>query len=152
MLGSPDNQALYDEAQAYDDLIDEASALALGDLTFVPERIPPLPDGTELIGDDIAESEAWLLALDGHWFRCSVTCRLGRAGPPILSIGDAAEDIRGGMSGSPVLSPDGRAIGVVSHSFGDVGVGGRNREGASFYLRACLPNWLTGHGEPEDGA
>ncbi len=55
-----------------------------------------------------AVSEARMLSLDGEWF----ACRIGSAGR-CLWFEDTAQPIRGGMSGSPILLPDGSAIGVV---------------------------------------
>jgi hypothetical protein len=140
VLGSPDGQELYDEAVAYAALVEAAVPLKLGTLSFAPVR---LPDGTEIRSISIAESDAWLLALSGHWFSCRVTSR-GRS----LHISGAAEGIRGGMSGSPIIGPDGRAIGVVCTSGGVVKPGqpdtGDYRErGPNPFLAANLPGWLV---------
>jgi hypothetical protein len=50
-----------------------------------------------------------------------------------LWISDAAEGIRGGMSGSPIVAPNGRAIGVVCTS----------EDGPNPFLPANLPGWLV---------
>jgi hypothetical protein len=52
---------------------------------------------------------ARLLSLDGAWHHCALRQR-GKS----LWIEDAAEGIRGGMSGSPILADDETAIGLVS--------------------------------------
>jgi Trypsin-like peptidase domain len=141
VLCSPDSQELSEEADAYDALVEAAVPLAIGTLSFTIPR-HSLPDGTEFPGQAEAESEAWLLALNGHWFRCRVKSIEGRS----LHISDAAEDIRGGMSGSPIVAPDGRAIGIVCISGGLDG----NREdahregGPNPFLPANLPGWLAG--------
>jgi hypothetical protein len=55
------------------------------------------------------------------------------------SVHDAAQDIVGGMSGSPILTQDGSAIGVVVTSTGDQREGGPNPR-----LASSLPGWLLG--------
>jgi hypothetical protein len=51
-MRSPDDQELYDEASAYNDLMDAATPLAIAD---APEKGP-----------------GYLLSLDGEWFECQV--------------------------------------------------------------------------------
>ena len=63
-----------------------------------------------------------------------------------LWIEKAAEGIQGGMSGSPILTPDGVAIGVVSVASGVV-VEGRTlgdpcEGGPNPLLSANLPGWV----------
>lgn len=89
VLGSPDNQALYDEALDYEALT---------------EDVPFLP-----IGEPVGNTAAWLLTLDGDWMKCVVRLPGGRA----IYIDDAEDDIEAGMSGSPILNHDGTAVGVV---------------------------------------
>jgi hypothetical protein len=63
-VGSPDHQALWKEAAAYDALVEETAVpLTLGSLPFTTAR-HTLPDGTEFF--DPAVGEARLLALSGH--------------------------------------------------------------------------------------
>jgi len=139
VLGSPDGQAFWEEAEAYDALVDAAVPLKLGTLSFKPER-HTLSDGTEITGFPYAESDAWLLSLGGQWFRCRVMSRRGLA----LQVSDAVEGIRGGMSGSPIIAPNGRAIGVVCTSSGLRDDGDDHREGGpNPYLPANLPGWLV---------
>jgi hypothetical protein len=149
VLGPVDVEELYDHAQAYEELVEAVDPLPLGSLTFGYRRHP----GRSLTVDGrkvkmkgfvdltpIAESDAWLLALDGHWFRCRVTSR-GRA----LWIREAEEDIRSGMSGSPIISPARKAVGVLctsSHLGGRLR--SRSREGGpNPFLAAQLPGWLA---------
>jgi len=146
VLGPVDGQELYDEAQAYDELVEARDPIPLGSLTFTYRRHEArnLPVGGKLVKvkgfvepTPIAEGDAWLLALDGRWFKCRVTTR-GRS----LWISDAKENIRGGMSGSPIVLPVGHAVGVVciSSSMG----GARSREGGpNPFLPAQLPGWLV---------
>jgi len=146
VLGPVDGQELYDKALAYEKLVEALDPLPLGSLNFgyrydkggrsvtVGSRryklkafVDPTP---------ITESDAWLPALDGHWFRCRVASR-GRS----LWISEAEEDVRGGMSGSPIISPARQAVGVVCIS---QQVGRRSREGGpNPLLAAQLPGWLA---------
>jgi hypothetical protein len=57
LIGSPDNQEMYEEAEAYEALTDAATALPIG---FLPSKFA-------------AELNGWLLSLDGAWFSCTVT-------------------------------------------------------------------------------
>jgi Trypsin-like peptidase domain len=122
VLGSPDNQALFEQAEAYDALMERA-ALAL-----------PIAEPADV--DDGANG--WLLTLDGRWAKCVV-----HAHPLALWIEKCVEGIRGGMSGSPILDGSGSAIGVVTVSGGspddlEAHTGG----GPSPRLTSCLPGWL----------
>jgi hypothetical protein len=117
VLGQPDNQALYEEADSYDAL--------LNDLT-------PLP-----IKDAPEKSRAWLLSLDGQWFECVAQ----HSGGP-LSITAATQGIRGGMSGSPIINDAGHAVGVLclgSGRDGDLATEG----GPNPRLACNLPAWLA---------
>jgi hypothetical protein len=95
LLGSPDNQEMYEEAEAYEALTDAATALPIG---FLPSKFA-------------AELNGWLLSLDGAWFSCTVNYR---------SDGglwtNATRAIEGGMSGSPIVADNGAAVGVLSCS------------------------------------
>jgi len=88
VLGEPDGQVLFDECEAYEALVDVAKPLAIGD--------PP------------NNGAAWLMSLDARWFRCAVKHNKGP-----LWLSNVAEEIAGGMSGSPIVADDGSAIGVV---------------------------------------
>jgi hypothetical protein len=141
VLGEPDGQELPDEAKAYRDLVDAAIPVPISKLRPVRTPITLSPDVT-ILGPPRAESDAWLLSLDGRWFRCEVTVT-GRS----LWIANASEAIIGGMSGSPILDSGGSAIGVVNVSNGfkteDGHELGRPREGGpNALLISCLPGWL----------
>jgi hypothetical protein len=76
---------------------------------------------------------AWMLSLDGRWTRCTAARRRGTR----IVILDAAEGIESGMSGSPVVSEHGLALGVI-------GTGGKvYPSGHQAYLRFDLPGWLA---------
>jgi Trypsin-like peptidase domain len=114
VLGCPDNQELWNEAEAYESLTESAEALAIAD---APEQ-----------------GHGWMLSLEGRWFRCAV--RYSRDGP--LWISDAEQRIAGGMSGSPIISDQGMAIGVVCLGGGQQYEGGPNPR-----LVRDLPRWLA---------
>jgi Trypsin-like peptidase domain len=116
VLGAPDSQDLYNECSKYQALVDE---------------LTPLP-----ISDFPAEASARLLSLENQWFGCKVR-HIGRA----LWIFDAATGIVGGMSGSPIIDDDGRAIGVLCTSAS--GPNEKHTEGGpNPRLVANLPGWL----------
>lgn len=135
VLCTPDEQALADEAADYKAVLEPTVALPVAGLTFVREPFT-LSDGTIILGPPRAESEAWLLSLDGRWFSCRVTSG-GRA----VWIAGAAEPIRGGMSGSPLVAPGGKAIGVVCVSASGLSFGDREG-GPNPELAAHLPAWI----------
>jgi hypothetical protein len=119
VLGPVDNQELPEQADAWESLMD----------TAVPFRIADAP----LAG--------WtsLYSLDGRWFPCRVERMAG--GP--LWLSEAAEAIRGGMSGSPVRNQEGRAIGVVAVSRGAGSDLDDHREGGpNPALTRNLQGWL----------
>jgi hypothetical protein len=88
VLAGPDNQELGDESDAYDELTGAAAVLPVADQT---------------------EGRAWMLSLRGNWFPCTVET----VGDFPFWITLARESIDAGMSGSPILSCTGDAIGVV---------------------------------------
>jgi hypothetical protein len=90
LLGPPDGQELYYEAEAYE--------------AFVDSRRPaPMSEAGE-------EGEAWLLSLENVWFRG----RFERIDWGPMWVSKLEGSIRGGMSGSPILNSEGAAIGVVN--------------------------------------
>ncbi len=89
VLGPPDCQDFYEESKAYDDLIEAESVTPL-------TVAPPAKKG-------------WLLSLDGVWFRCAIQHK--KFG--LLWLGELEGKIANGMSGSPIISTTGAAVGVV---------------------------------------
>jgi trypsin-like peptidase len=78
---------------------------------------------------------ALLLSLSNKWFACRVQHQVGG----MLWIENAAEDIVGGMSGSPIIAGDGTAIGIVCTSSGSTA----SREGGpNPGLMGNLPGWF----------
>lgn len=116
VLGSPDGQVLFDEAAAYDELVDSGGALAV-------ESAP-------------TQGRAYILALDGHWFGCAARHR----GGPIWLF-ETDEAIAGGMSGSPIVLEHGVAIGVMVTST-ESESRPKFEGGPQPNLMANLPGWL----------
>jgi hypothetical protein len=125
VLGQPDSQVLWEQAAAYGELVQAAIPIAIADM----------PQG----------GHAWLLSLDGRWFRCAVydSSQFRAAGDKPLLLQDAAEPIKGGMSGSPVVSPEGAAIGIMCCSSGTgLDVEEHTDGGMNPRLVDHLPGWL----------
>jgi hypothetical protein len=91
---------------------------------FVETR-PGLPVGC--VDMRRPECDAWMLSLTGEWFSCHVV-----ALPRALMIVSAAERTEDGMSGSPIVDDNGRAIGAVSSTTG----------ASQAQLASHLPGWL----------
>lgn len=90
VLGAPDNQAsqeMYEQAEAYEALVDVAPALRIGK----PRT-----------------GRGWILSLDGHWVPTPMKIH-----STLFGIALSTGPTEGGMSGSPILNDAGRAIGVV---------------------------------------
>jgi len=115
ILGRPDTQVLLDQAKAYDDFIDSHETITITTAAM--------------------EGRAWIFALDGHRFRCTVEHR----GRLLWTATD--EPVTEEMSGSPILSNDGTAIGVVSVS-SESGNIPRMHTGPDANLAAHLPAWF----------
>jgi hypothetical protein len=116
VLGQPDTQALGEQADAYDALL---------------EPVPPLKIATP-------GEEGWLLSLDGGWFRCAVQMIRN----PILVLTAMEGNFVGGMSGSPIVSAEGAAIGVACLGAED-GAGHQTEPvGPNPSLLGNLPGWL----------
>lgn len=88
VLGCPDGQELGDEADAYDELAENAPALRIGKARSGP---------------------GWVLSLDGQWTRTAVRVDSFIGGTSLSFNGPNAA----GMSGSPILNDSGRAVRVV---------------------------------------
>jgi hypothetical protein len=95
VLGCPEDQGLYCEILAYNKLVDSVRPLAITDASKMPGHTP-------------GKAAAYLLSLDGEWCKCTVE----RSGFD-LRIEDQGL-VAGGMSGSPLVSMKGKAIGLVS--------------------------------------
>jgi hypothetical protein len=116
VLGCPDNQALFDEANAYDELVEGAPALRIG---------------------NARSGRGWLLALSGkRWLQTTLSIFNGT----FLETGPTEP----GMSGSPILNDAGKAVGVVSIG-GETtteGIRENHRAGPQPILSRNLPAWM----------
>jgi hypothetical protein len=117
VLGPPDGQAGWDQA-AYETLVESATPLMIAD---APKKGP-----------------GWLLSLEGSWFECTVEHTGGRQ----LWITSTAKSIEGGMSGSPIISAEGAAIGMVCLSAEDPGGHAIPPHGPNPRLTGDLPGWV----------
>jgi hypothetical protein len=122
VLGVPDTQSFSDEVDAYLALLEHAT----------PFRITEAPDN----------GRGFLLSLEGEWFGCQVQWMKSIDGP--LWVSQLAQSIEGGMSGSPIVSEKGNAIGIVATSVMEKGKDAATDEfGASNpRLMRDLPLWL----------
>jgi len=107
VLGQPDNQALSDETDAYDELVEDMTTLAVADapaqgserLTFGERQVnKPTPRA----------GPARVLSLKGRWLQGHVERRGSR-----LKF-EPQKYFASGMSGSPIIDAAGAAIGIVS--------------------------------------
>jgi hypothetical protein len=118
ILGSPDNQELWQQATAYEMLMEAATPLSLGcyeagpvfmmsrDTTNLVSGVPRLPGMV-----------MWIPECDGP--------------------------IQGGMSGSPIVTLEGVAVSLVSLSSGTKDIEEHTECGPSPVLSDRLPAWLA---------
>jgi hypothetical protein len=118
VLDSPDGQVLYDESEAYETFMENRPTLRIGALM---EACP-----------------AWLLTLGGEWERCLVEPGIrGRS----LTVIDAIHGHAPGTSGSPILTEDGHAVGLISVG-SETGGKVQVRQPGQPVLTNDLPAWL----------
>jgi hypothetical protein len=117
VLGSPDNQELSKQADAYEALVEAATSLTVAEPPSQPisQEVAQLADMEKRFGQTRKvqrarrECPAFLLSLTKQWFACTV-----RHDPNgMLVVFNAVQEIAGGMSGSPIIAEDGTAIGIV---------------------------------------
>jgi hypothetical protein len=113
VLGPPNIPERSDQYEQYDILLDPLEPISIADAP--------------------AQTSAWLLSLDKRWCQCDVR----HDGGPLWLSG-AADGIREGMSGSPVLLSDGSAIGVCTAG----GLEALTEGGPNPRLMDNLPGWL----------
>ncbi len=121
VLGSPDGQVFWDDVAAYEELVDAAEPISITDL---PKR-RRAPTSVKSLAD-FPCARGWMFSLDGSWIECTVGHNRS-----MCWIEAGADKIQGGMSGSPILADDGRAMGVVVTT-----------EGPHPRLFDNLPGWL----------
>lgn len=145
VLGTPDDQALSDEADAYAAMVGAVTLFTISEPPSqpIPEEVARLIEVEKRFGTKQAahhrarrQCRAKLLSLKNEWFSCTVT----HVPNGMLSIHRAVDGVVSGMSGSPIIAEDGTAIGVVclgSSTPGDELGGGPNPR-----LMGNLPGWL----------
>jgi Trypsin-like peptidase domain len=106
-LGQPDNQALSDEADAYDQLLDGMETLVIADAPAQGSETLTFGD-TQVEHPTAGEGAARVLSLTGEWLEGRVQRRFSW-----LAFEPESYFV-GGMSGSPIMDANGAAIGVVS--------------------------------------
>jgi hypothetical protein len=106
VLGSPDEGQLWKKAATYTALVDACEPLE--------------------VAEAAEEGPVWMMSLEGPWYSCPARHR-GRG----LWVAGSSD---GGMSGSPIIDAEGRAVGVVC-------LGGA-AENLAPNLAADLPGWL----------
>jgi hypothetical protein len=117
VLGRPDDQVFFTQADAYNALIGDA----------LPLLVRRAQDG----------EQGWLFDVGGQfWFSGKVNII-----PPVLWI-TASQPIRGGMSGSPILGDDGKVMGVCCMSGGGENDETHYQGGPNASLTGNLPGWL----------
>jgi hypothetical protein len=117
VFAAPDGQELSDRCDEYETFT--RAAITIGK---PPAVIPPYQ------WDATPGTAAFVLSLEGEWQRCTV-----HNGGRFLRITNQRDNhIRGGMSGSPIITETGAAIGLIS-----TGDGAMNPS-----LMDCLPPWL----------
>lgn len=111
VLGASDDQDLSKEHDAYQRFMEPLTAFSIG-----AARLTPMMQQGE---------PGWVLSLSGQW----QPCEMSHFGGPIW-ICDDDKIIKGGMSGSPILSASGEAVCVIAS----------NR--AQVTLMNSLPIWI----------
>jgi hypothetical protein len=135
VLGPPDNQTFSDEADLYEEFTAALPPFAI---------TSPAPSGlwrgqdsdgsVRYFRSNPAPADAYVLSLAGKWKACK-TSHFG--GPLLIEPGNL---IKGGMSGSPLVSATGAALGVVST--GDATADRDSEADVANALAACVTNSL----------
>ena len=122
VVGVPDTETFSDEADGYRALLEYAT----------PFRITEAPEN----------GRGFLPSLEGEWFECRVEWMKKVDSP--LWVSKLAQSIEGGMSGSPIVSENGDAIGIVAAFAMEKGKdAAMDKFGASNpRLTRDLPPWL----------
>ena len=140
ILGTPETQEMFEEAEQYDELLQKALPLWVADVRLREEKLPDLvfAGKSSPYSRKTGEAPAWMFSLDGHPFRCTAHC--DEYGP--LWIEQSQADIVGGMSGSPIVADNGSAIGVLCTSAHRGGAASSREGGPNPRLATNLPGWF----------
>lgn len=125
VLGCLDNQTFYEEAEQYENFCENTPAINLC-MKYINRK-----PYNEL------EFNAYVYTHEGKW----ITVKAGFYGRPTGRLwADFSEPIKGGTSGSPIVTQDGELLGVVSSS-GESG--GIPTGGLQAHACCALPQWLV---------
>lgn len=131
VLTAADGQAIENADVEWESFMETVGSV---DLSY---DVPKYPDGMPR-----TEQRGWLLSLTGSWSSCKVAACTGELGNSVLWLEEASCGILGGMSGSPVLDDDGRAIGVLV--IGESKLSETSSQGGPQpRLSHALPSWLV---------
>jgi len=127
------------EALEYQKITEALPAIALAALPDLSGGKVPLGLWAERIRTEI---RAWALSLDGCWFECAMTYD-----GQLLRITKGAEHVVNSISGSPIITDDGAAIGLVSTIRTTAVDAALRNAGAKWETRSpglveSLPGWL----------
>jgi hypothetical protein len=118
VLGCPDDQECFHEAESYD----------------------VLTDGPVLRIEKARSGRGWMLSLNGHWIPTTLNVFSDGWGSSLW-----IDPTESGMSGSPILNGAGRAVGVVAVAAETLNASGQPENesaGPQPVLASELPGWL----------
>jgi Trypsin-like peptidase domain len=128
VLGGPDDQVLPEQWMIYlDQIVCDANAFTVGSPPLSHTVYEGGPDGYYIDPDELQHGTGHIQSLEGEWIPCVIE-RWHRQ-RRFLFVKDEAL-VRSGMSGSPVLSKDGKAIAILSTN------------NQCPVITECLPQWL----------
>lgn len=118
VLGEPDNQMFFQEAEDYNNLLESMKAFTVG-------------KSRAKLGDELTR-KGLVMSLKNEW----VDCTLKRFGHGALWV--TSTPIIRGMSGSPILLENGAAVGVITTGSETPD----SEHGPNAVLRENLPGWM----------
>jgi hypothetical protein len=107
VLGVPDSQVYGEQADAYEELIDIVTPFQIGDAPKQGTKRIRARHSDQTVPTP-GQGAALILSLEGEWVECSV-----KRDGAWLAI-QQEQLVEGGMSGSPIVSMAGHAIGLIS--------------------------------------
>ena len=118
VLGCPDGEELPDDYRGFTEFLETRRPLAMPAVARDPS---------------VTNLRAWLLGLDGQWMECAASAHEYSG----LWLSEAQRPIVPGMSGSPILTGDGTAIGIITVASDGPMSGPQAR------LPIHLPGWIA---------
>jgi hypothetical protein len=108
VLATPDTQELSEQADAYDRLVGGVEPFQVADRPGEGVGYAHIGDGQWIAVPEAGRGPAWVLSLGGEWVACTAVRRGHWLAVEPLGV------IVFGMSGSPIITPAGEAVGVIS--------------------------------------